>query len=336
MIFADFIRIYNNMKPKMKIFESIRLAAVLPIAGLALSAALVSCAPQAFTMNVEMRHPSKSGIDLAGKSISVVYLDDLSGKDSVFCEYLANGFAAELEKDYFNGKSLINIYKMTKDMSGDYSSKDTLRNLVMDTNTDLIFLFDSPEFGKMAMSERKASGLNKTDSSTVLSAKFPLTVRLYAYDSMNKTDSVQVFKGTTTADQLVFFPNDAKDTDVQAKIWKGMAPIGEDTGKRSACNFLSTWKNEEFTLVYYETPEAWSNGAQAAYEYRWKDAITAWMTVLDANNPEKRACAEYNIATACYMLGNMDLATKWLDQSDKDNKIALSDGLRARINSKRK
>ena len=325
------------MKLKMKILDSVKLAALALLTGFVLAVAFTSCAPQAFTMNVEMRHPSKSGIDLAGKSISVVYLDDLSGKDSVFCEYLANGFASELEKDYFNGKSLINIYKMTKDMAGDYASRDTLRNLVMDTNTDVVFLFDSPEFGKIEFSDKKAAGdLDKADSNKVISAKFPLKIRLYAYDSMNKVDSVQVYKGSTIADQTVSFHKKATESDIQTGVWKEIASTGENTGRRSAYNFLSTWKNEQFTIIYYESPEAWNRGAQAAYEFRWKDAITAWMEVLNTNNIEKRACAEYNIATACYMLGDLDLATKWLDMSDKDNKIALSKGLRARIDSKKR
>ena len=38
--------------------------------------ALVSCAPQAFVVSPEMRGPSKSGLNLAGKSLAVVYLTD--------------------------------------------------------------------------------------------------------------------------------------------------------------------------------------------------------------------------------------------------------------------
>ena len=49
----------------------------------------------------------------------------------------------------------------------------------------------------------------------------------------------------------------------------------------------------------------------------------------------KKATAEYNIAVACYMLGDFDLATQWLDRSDADNMMpTLSDALRKRINSR--
>ena len=49
----------------------------------------------------------------------------------------------------------------------------------------------------------------------------------------------------------------------------------------------------------------------------------------------KKACAEYNIAVACYMLGDYALALEWLDRSDADNNMpTLSDAMRKRINAR--
>ena len=73
------------MKPFISTTLSLAAAVVVSI--------LTSCAPQAFSLNVEMRHPSKAGIDLTGKSIAVVCLEDNAGKDSVFNSYLVSGFA---------------------------------------------------------------------------------------------------------------------------------------------------------------------------------------------------------------------------------------------------
>lgn len=306
--------------------------AIMIFAGVAVSSFINSCAPQAFTMNVEMRYPSKSGVDLTGKSISVVYIDDLSGKDSVFCGHLANSFASELEKDYFNGNSLINIYRMEKDMGGNYSSKDTLRNLVMDTAKDVVFLFDSPEFGEPKFSVPQTY----QDSTKSFLATFPVTVRLYVYDSMDKSDSVKVFKGTTTArETVVTSVNDSKE-DKNLKLWKSMDSLGKKTGERSAGNFLNDWKNESYTLIYYDSPQGWGSAAQAAYEYRWKDAVTIWMGLLDAKNPERRSYAAYNIAVACYILGDRELSLQWLDRSYKDNSTSLALSLKKRITENKK
>ena len=56
-----------------------------------------------------------------------------------------------------------------------------------------------------------------------------------------------------------------------------------------------------------------------------------WMGLLDTPNILKRSCAEYNIAVACYMLGDYALAEEWLDRSEQDNELPVTDALRKRI-----
>ncbi len=48
----------------------------------------------------------------------------------------------------------------------------------------------------------------------------------------------------------------------------------------------------------------------------------------------KRSCAEYNIAIACLMLGDAELAIEWLDRSDADCKLPMSDVLRKRLSAR--
>ena len=59
-----------------------------------------------------------------------------------------------------------------------------------------------------------------------------------------------------------------------------------------------------------------------------------WMQLLSTNDLMKRACAEYNFSVACYLLGDYPLAIVWLDLSDKENKLPISDALRKRIDSR--
>lgn len=296
------------------------------------AAMLASCSPQMFTMTVEMRHPSKSGLNLAGKSISVVYLEDKEGRDSVFAANLANGFASALEKDYFNGDRVIDVYKMIKDDAGNYNAKDTLTNLVMQTSNDVVFLFDTPQAGEIKTELGRTTFTSK-DSTQLISYRIPMTINLYAYDSMGK-DTVRVFSGNTSLGDFAY--SSSEERDIQGKIWKSLGPSGVKTGERSAENFLSTWKTEQYTLYYFSGSDTWSNAAQMAYEYKWNSALKEWMKLLSSSDKLKRACAEYNIATACYMLGDYNLALKWLDQADRDNTLSLSNGLRARINRRMK
>ena len=62
--------------------------------------------------------------------------------------------------------------------------------------------------------------------------------------------------------------------------------------------------------------------------------MKVWISLLDTNNPMKRSCAEYNIATACFLMGDNELALKWLNSSDEDYPISLSKTLRKRIQAR--
>ena len=70
---------------------------------LSLSLLLVSCGPSRYAVQVEMRYPSKSGVELSGKIISVVYLADGNESGDLFTSSLADGFAYALENDYGTG-----------------------------------------------------------------------------------------------------------------------------------------------------------------------------------------------------------------------------------------
>lgn len=135
-------------------------------------------------------------------------------------------------------------------------------------------------------------------------------LRLYAYDSMNPKDSVYRYVMSIT------------DTAMSAEE-------GRKTGASAAKHFRSTWKRQSLQVVYYDFGNDWLEAAEAAYGHRWKDAMNIWLEIASSTkNMEKKGCAEYNIALACYMLGNRGLAAEWLDRSDKDYYISPSVTLR--------
>lgn len=297
------------------------------IAALSALVALQSCDPQAFSMNVEMRYPSSSGMSIDGKSVAVVYLNEDSAKDSVFNECLANGFASAIEKNYFNGAEAVNLYKMPKVVGGVYSNADTLINLIVDTGCDIVFLFDAPEFGNVQIKEQKTS-----TSGTYYPVSVPVAVKLYGFDSLSGSDTVRVWTGTR-----ILSANMEASLGRQAaadSLWNRIGSSAENLGEVSARTFAPVWKEETYTFIYYESPEAWLAAAQYASDYKWNEAMKVWISLLDTNNPMKRSCAEYNIATACFLMGDNELALKWLNSSDEDYPISLSKTLRKRIQTR--
>lgn len=293
---------------------------------------LTACGPSATVLDVDMRVPSKSGLDLAGKSMAVVYLEDPSGRDSVFNGNMAEGFATELEKSYFDGEKAIQLYKLPKDPDGDYSDRDTLIHLVMQTDDDVIFLFDSPDFGDVRVT-RGPSALESKDSSILATATIPYTIKLYAYDSRSGSDSVRIFSGNASTKEHLFASDDEGDHLIASRVFSGLAKQGMTTGELSAGKFKSQWREESFVLYYYEET-AWEQALDNAFDMKWREAMKSWMSLAGTNNVRRRSCACYNMAVGCFMLGEKDLALKWLDQSDKDYKLSASDYLRNRIRSK--
>ena len=298
----------------------------------AVCAGLSACGPQYFVMNVDMRQPSISGNDLSGKSMAVAYVTN--GKDSLFAKGLAEGFAQRLEEDYFSGEEAIDIYKLDAVKGATYSAKDTLVNLVMDTGGDVMFLFGNTEWGDISLTSKQASRLNSADSTYMSTATVPFIVNLNVYDSRSKVDTVRTLRGNSSASYPVFSAQGENDEKISSRIWDNLYQSGLSIGRKSAEKFLPTWKAENYTIYYYDS-EPWDSAAQYAYEYDWSAAMKLWMNTLNTKNPEKRSCAEFNIATACYMLGDLDLALRWLNQSDKDDKKPSSATLRKRIEERK-
>jgi len=249
--------------------------------------AIASCSPQTFNLNVDVRQPSRSGLDLSSKTFAVVYLEEGTEADSTFTRPMAEGFTASLEEDYFGGEEVVGVYSIPM-REGDYSSKDTLVRLVLDTGKDVVFLFDKVERGESE-----------------------LTVRLYVYDSMNKSDNVLSMSGNT---HLHLQPG--------------------AVGAQAANKFLSQWATMSVPVVYYNSA-SWEKAAYYAVDFDWRSAVKEWIRLAtEAKDLRKRACACYNVALGCFMLGDSGLALKWLDMADNAEKLDLSHSLREFIEQK--
>ena len=278
-----------------------------------------SCSPSYFTMDVELRGASKSGIDLNKKSIAIVYLNNNENIDSTFNAALSEGFAKSLEKEYFGGQNVIDIYALEKEDGGNYSSKDSLVNLIVALEKDLIFFMDEPTISELELTESN-------------SAILPYTRAMYIYDSYSPKDTVH---SVNYASKLVL-PMKTKDVDVIESAISSIPKSAELAGAQAAKKYHSEWTSGRFNLLYYEYPNAgkWYKASTAAYEYRWKDAMDIWISLLDTNNMLKKSSLEYNIALACYIQGNKELALEWLNLSDQHQKLSEGIKLRELLSSK--
>lgn len=243
--------------------------------------AAVSCGPSRYVIPVEMRHPSSAGVELSGKVISVVCLENDDAEDSMKCQALAEGFASALESSYVTPNDTVEVYRMRVNDGTDYASRDVLVGLLMDTGADFVFLFDTLGTDRLA---------------------------LHCYDAMDKEDKVHTYTAAL----------ESENPDMSA------------LGQKIAASFKPQWKTEQYSIVYFEGSR-WYEALVKAEQMDWKGAIDLWIGLLKSSDPLKRSCAEYNIAVACYMLGENKLASEWLDRSDAECELSLSSGLRKRL-----
>ena len=305
-----------------------RFTLTLGLAALALAA----CSPQTLTLSVDMRHPSKSGIDLSRKSMSIVYMDDGTA-DSTFSNGVASSLARSLEEDYFAGREAIGVYKIPADSV----SLDLMHRLVMDTGDDVVFLLGPPAFGEVALSENAAvKNSVSVDSAFVAQAQIPYNARLFVYDSMDKQDRLQLFRGSSILRTQVFSNGVTASEFLKEKALEAKDLGADLVGKQISNRFVPTWKTEGYTLYYFEGwDEDWIEAISLAYDMNWKAAADIWMKKVNENSYTKRACACYNTALAFYMMGDLNLATKWLDRADQLGAPSLSPGLRKRIEARK-
>ena len=260
--------------------------------------AVVSCGPTRHAITLQMRHPSKSGLDLGGKIVSVAYSTVGDSVADSFNKAMAGSFASVLEDDYATGEGSVKVVRVDG-AKADYAQRDSMINILMKTGSDMVFLFASPVFDAASTS-----------------GAVPMKVSLYCYDGMNKEDKVFVYTGTTVV------------TSVSASSLENEAV---DVGKNVSETFKAQWKYEQFSIAYFDGIK-WYEALYRAEEYDWKGAMDIWLSMLDTNDLLKRAAAEYNISVACYLLGDFELAEEWLKKSKADNDMpTLTDAMSKRI-----
>ena len=305
---------------------------------LSLLPALAGCGPQLFTMRLEMRRPSASGLELDGKSLAVAYVDGGSPLDSAFGQHFCLQLAESLEKDYAGGAQAVRLYRIPATGNERYSTRDSLQRLVMDLDADVVFVSARPQVHSCTASVRTpVTGAASPDSAYTAEAALRMSYRVYIYDSMNAADKPLFFTGDRQASAKIWLRGDEKVEALAARATSAATLIAGPAASRVHALLAPTWKEEAFPIYYYDVYGGhWEEASRHAEACRWKEAVQEWLQCLDTRNLERRSCAAYNLATACFLMGDARLALEWLDRSDKDLKLPTSGKLRARIEERLK
>lgn len=295
---------------------------------------LASCSPEIYTYYLDVRRPSDSGLDLARKSMALVYMDGEVPADTAFNRSMASSLARALEEDYFGGQEVIGIYRIPK---ADSLSLDLMHSLVMDTGEDVIFLLTSALGEPVMETNQEVHNARSVDSAYVCPAQVPLNTALYIYDSMGD-DVVRRFNGNTVLRPLVYNSGITPAENLKDKA--RLATAGgeaEKVGERISQRFISNWQTESFSFYYYDdsNSERWIDAIGSTMDGKFAAAIDAWAPFLQGNDDRQRACACYNMALAFYMMGDTGLSARWLESANNlYPDLVLIPGLQKRIEAR--
>lgn len=91
------------------------------------------------------------------------------------------------------------------------------------------------------------------------------------------------------------------------------------TAKQIVTFFGPSWQTGNYKVLFFDGRDDWMNALHLAESGSWTAAIDKWIEILEKSNDiNHRMAAEYNIALGCYLLGNNELAGKWLSQAEAD------------------
>ncbi len=273
------------MTSRLTLFRFVDMKTCLHLILPALTLLLVSCSPRIYTSyrDVEVRKPSRSGIDLTGKSVAFVFPSGLDSQETALYASLADAFASRLDEAYPESDS-VSVFTLPYSKSN--FETDSLVNLVLDADCDLLFMLGRPgQFGQ--------SGYRQGEC----------MIPLVTYDAMSADDKP------------------VRHFSIAANAGPDPAKSGELIGVRISQSFLPEWQSEVISFFYTEE-SSWMDAAGDATLMRWQDAMRKWIALLDKETDlNRRACLEYNMGVACMMTGRPDLAVSWFEQSINEDSM---------------
>lgn len=141
----------------------------------------------------------------------------------------------------------------------------------------------------------------------------PVNICLKVYD--NILDNYVYGKELKDTMQLELLSSNLTREQIVDMTGMSLGQIAYRLGESVAADLSPQWIEESHLLVTYEDSKEWMKACHLADEYRLKEAIDAFMPFTESNNPRKVSFAAYDIAVLCNIIGEKDLALKWVKLS---------------------
>lgn len=270
--------------------------------------------PEAVYMDVDVADTSSFNLDPSGENVTIFTVVE---NDSLMLNYetISNAMASQYETDQALEEEVVDVYLIP---ANEFNLKDNayLNQLGENSNSTILIFLHNFKYGKPTML------VGYEDYANLVYKHFPFKASITVFDTKKNL----VIKDTTVDDHLDLAFNTYSSYSKEGSSYTvNSEKINKAIGVRLAGYLSTNWLSKEIMLVNYPSDSNWEKGVKLASEFKFDEAIKIWMPYVNkGDDAEMQAFAAYNIAVACQMLGNKDLAMEWVVYSRRKYRFPQS------------
>jgi len=282
-----------------------------------LSALLIlsACGPLINLMEVDVRLPATRPLNILGREMAVFtpQYDSVSVTDSVLLYKFAQSLADALSSEAYLASGSVPVFShyTGSEALGTLEQPDYVHRLALETGTNMVFMVDSVEIG--GFFTREVSQVEDDYKLHYLMAPFTSVVRVF------DAEKVQFIKYIPLRDTVaweVWIPSETEKVAIPTTAFQDLQRASEYFAEELAETFMDQWETQDRVIFVYNKRD-WNLAYDHALAFAWDEAMKIWLELVKGTNAKEVACAAFNLALACEMQGNFELAQKWLDLSQK-------------------
>ncbi|MBR6465333.1 MAG: hypothetical protein IKS82_02740 [Bacteroidales bacterium] len=262
--------------------------------------------PQAMLFNVDVLQPKKFTLAVDEQPVAVVATYKDKASDSTSSANLALGAARYIETGNALDEGSVGAFTIPEEEYTGAGDKEYMEGLMLATGSETLVIVRDIEMGDVEVSRTfdEISGMS-------IVGILPVKANMDVYDAIADTT---IFSERISDNLKFHIPLDQNLTQqgISAFLSANDSLIVSAVGALLAKHISYQWIEEEWMLIDYPEESAWHNAYKDAMDFKWEEAIKAWMPLTEDKNSEKASYAAFNIAVACQMLGQTDLAIEWL------------------------
>lgn len=262
--------------------------------------------PQVMLFNVEVLQPKAFTLTVDDQDVAVVATYTQADKDSSSSALLALGAARFIETGNALEEGSIGAYTIPEEEYSGTRDKEYLEQLMMATGSGTLVMLSKIELGETAVSRV----IDPITRLSVVGSR-PVKAMMEVYDAISDT----TLFASEIKDSLLFripLEQDLTQQGIASFLKENDSLIIASLGAMIAQRISQEWMEEEWMLIDYPQEDRWHTAYKHAMDFKWEDAIKEWIPLTEDKDSEKASFAAFNIAVACQMIGNTDLAESWI------------------------